>query len=67
MTFSPFAISHKANLCHERPPGAGYRLPINGDFVSFSQIRKRDRDVIQRMDFDVLHTFTQALVQFNGE
>ncbi|MPN15683.1 hypothetical protein SDC9_163017 [bioreactor metagenome] len=44
-----------------------YRLPINGDFISFSQISKRNRDVIQRMDLDVLHTFTQALVQFNGE
>lgn len=45
----------------------GDRLPINGDFGSFSQISKRYRDVIQRMDLNVLHTFTRALVQFNGE
>ena len=33
----------------------GYRLVINGDNFTFGQIRQRDGNVIQRMDFDVLH------------
>ena len=33
----------------------GYRLPVNGNFGSFSQIGERYRNVIQRMDLDVLH------------
>jgi hypothetical protein len=58
MTFSPFAMARRRTYGHETA-WRRCRLPINGDFVSFGHIRKRYRDVIQRMDLDVLHTNTR--------
>lgn len=46
----------------------GDRVIINRHHATGSDIRQRDRDVILRMDFDVLHINRPlALVQFNGE